>query len=177
MTPYGAPWHPILVHFPIVLLIIAALVGVAACWTPLHRLRILEIIFLTAGLGLTILTRQTGEQSAEAFQKNIDQSPAAQETFRLHDTYSKGVLIVFGLLLLLRGAIWAWQLWEVRQTMAGWQQNPAKLLILCISKTEIVPLVFIIIYLLGMAAGLVFLFLTGYYGGELVYTYGIGIRS
>jgi uncharacterized membrane protein len=33
-----------------------------------------------------------------------------------------------------------------------------------------------IIYLLGTAVGLVFLSLTGYYGGELVYTYGVGIK-
>jgi uncharacterized membrane protein len=176
MTPYGAPWHPLLVHFPIVLLIVAALIGVAACWSTLRRLRALELIFLTIGLGMTVITRETGEQNADTFKKTIDQSASAQDTFHIHDTFSKVVLIVFGLLLLLRLAIWGWQLWKDRQKMIGWQKNPAQLVSLFLSKTEYVPLVFMIIYLLGTAVGLVFLSLTGYYGGELVYTYGVGIK-
>jgi uncharacterized membrane protein len=176
MTPYGAPWHPLLVHFPIVLFIVVALVALAACWSPLQRLRALELIFLTAGLVITVITRQTGEQNADTFKKTIDQSSAAQETFNLHDTYSKGVLIVFGLVLLLRLAIWGWQVWNSRQKMVGWQKNPGQALVFLVSKTEYVPVIFMIIYLLGVAVGLVCLFLTGYYGGELVYTYGVGIK-
>jgi uncharacterized membrane protein len=174
MTPYGAPLHPILVHFPIVLLLVAVLFGVAGCWPSLHRLRVLELLFLGTGLVVTVLTRETGEQNADAFKKTIEQSSAAQNVFQLHDTLSKGVLITFGLLFLLRLGVGGWKLWQSRQKIAEWRTRPDLLLGLVASQLEAVPAVLMIVYLLGAMVGLGLLFMTGYYGGELVYTYGVG---
>lgn len=177
MIPGDAPLHPLVVHFPIVLLILAVITGVVASLPRLHQLRIVELVMLGAGLVAAVITKELGEQSEHAFSAAIHKTQASADVFQLHNRFADGVIIVFGLMFLLRLATWAWELWKYRAELLASKQNLAKALTLVIAKSQNVPLIIMGLYLVGSVAGLVLLTLTGYYGGELVYTYGIGIKS
>ncbi|MEI6042951.1 MAG: DUF2231 domain-containing protein [Chloroflexota bacterium] len=177
MTPYGAPLHPILIHFPIVLLITAVVLGFVASLPKLHQFRIIELVLLCIGGIAAIIAKEAGEQSEHAFREAIHRSSTSADVFNTHSKLATGVILVFGLITLLRLGTWAWQVWKQRQELLSKKSQPLQLLAGVILHSQTVPLVILIIYLLGGLVGVGLLTATGYYGGELVYTYGVGISA
>jgi uncharacterized membrane protein len=176
MTPYGAPLHPLLVHFPIALLIAGVVAGFVASFPKLGWLRVVEMVLMAVGGITALVTRQTGEDNAERYMSAIRRSGASTDVYETHKLFANLTIVSFGLLIMFRLAIWGWFLWRDKQKLAELKNSPIVFLGAIFARAQIVPVLLLVVYLLGALVAVGFLSATGYYGGELVYTYGIGIK-
>ncbi|MEI7554942.1 DUF2231 domain-containing protein [Candidatus Chlorohelix sp.] len=176
MTPYGAPLHPLLVHFPIALLIAGVVAGFVASFPKLGWLRVVELVLMAVGGIAALVARQTGEDNAERFMSAIRSSGASTDIYQTHKLFANLTIVAFGLLIMFRLAIWGWFLWRDRQKLSELRNTPLVFLSAIFARTQNVPVLLLIVYLLGALVAVGFLSATGYYGGELVFTYGIGIK-
>ncbi|NOZ28952.1 MAG: hypothetical protein GXP39_12995 [Chloroflexi bacterium] len=171
----NTPIHPLIVHFPIVLLLMSIVFGVAALWPPLRRLRWAELLSLAGGVAAALLAEETGEESLEGMQAFLLRSPEAQAIAQRHATLAEAVVVVFGLLLAMRLAIGVWQVWQFLREPSPEASGREGLLEAIISRAERVPRAAVVVYFAGAAVGAILLILAGHYGGQLVYVYGIGV--
>ncbi len=171
----NTPVHPLIVHFPIVLLLIAALFAFATLWEPLRKLRPIEFFALAGGVATAWLATETGEESAESFQALISRSPEARLLFERHSTLAEAVVVVFGLLLLMRLVIGGWQLWQHYRELPSWRTDRRRFLAEALTYMQRLPKAAEGVYLVGAVVGVILLVLVGHYGGQLVYVHGVGV--
>lgn len=137
------PIHPMIVHFPIALLMTSvAFDALAFRWRP-EPCREVSLSMLVVGVlsaGLAVLTGHFEE-------KAVEHSGIPEQALELHETLGFATFWVFAAVLGLRLAIrWGW----IREK-----------------------------YLLALAVGLVgvvVLLIASYFGGDLVYGYGAGVK-
>jgi uncharacterized membrane protein len=103
------PLHPALVHFPIVLLLLGAVVAIVAVFTRRWHLPIAAaILFVTGAIG-TIVAVQTGEREGEL----TNETPALEQALDQHEAWAERTqvaAIVAGLLALAAVVTTRWPL-------------------------------------------------------------------
>ena len=141
---FDHPLHPMIVHFPIALLMTSVLFDAASQMFKRESLRDGALWLLTLGLLGGIAASLSGSVAEEAAEK----AGIAESLIETHESLAFATLAIFSLLFV-------WRLYLrnqfTRQTLA--------------------------IYLLVAIAGIGTLSATGYYGGDLVYEQGAGVKG
>jgi uncharacterized membrane protein len=135
------PLHPLLVHFPIALLFLGAVVQNVAFWTNKFWNK-LAFFLIALGEVTGVLAYLAGD-GAEAYAETL-WGEAVEPIIQTHQLFATLTLIAFGALLVVKLGYWYFRKFPLRK-----------------------PLLFVL-----AVAGLVFLTLTGHYGGKLVYHHG-----
>ncbi len=134
--------HPLVVHFPIALLMASAFFEVIAYWKKREG-------FEKAAkwnLALGVLTGIAAVVSGLLAEEGVPQFPVIHETLERHETLAFVTLGLFAILFL-------WRFFKDGKFFARW-------------RTFYIALAVIGILILGA---------TAYYGGELVYKFGVGM--
>lgn len=143
-----AEYHPMLVHFPIAFLTLYVIIEAASFITRNDKLKFTAQILLFAGVLTGVGAVLTGNQAAYSYINEIaERNSVVIETIEQHETYATILLWYFFFLLVAR-------------TTFILKKNLAKM-------RYILIVVFAII-------GLYFIWISGYYGGKLVFEYGVG---
>ena len=141
---FDHPLHPMIVHFPIALLMTSVLFDAASQMFKRESLRDGALWLLALGILGGIAASLTGSVAEEAAEK----AGIAESLIETHESLAFATLAIFSLLFV-------WRLYLrnqfTRQTLA--------------------------IYLLVAIAGIGTLSATGYYGGDLVYEQGAGVKG
>ncbi|MEC0373642.1 DUF2231 domain-containing protein [Paenibacillus chibensis] len=138
------PLHPLIVHFPIALLFLAAVVQILALWRP----RLFDWpadALLGLGFISGIIAYMTGD-GGEDYARSVFGATGAM--IHKHESMAFDALVVFGVLLALK----------VLMRLPWVKKRFDKAL------RWVAPLLLVI-----SLAGLVLIYLTGHYGGEIVY--------
>lgn len=146
--------HPLVVHFPIVLLLVSPVfVLVSAVLPPLkgRPYLIVGLALLLAGTVSLYVAAETGEAAAEM----ADSTPAVSAALHSHERLASQTRMVFSGLSVLLVALFALP------------QLRSRLNTRFVSTT--LPLIFLALYSTGMAA----LVNTAHQGGRLVHQYGV----
>lgn len=143
------PLHPAVVHFPIVLILIGAMVAVAAAFAPRWRLPLITAILLGLGALGAIVAAQTGEEEGELANLNSEASETILDQHEDWAETTRTLAIVAALLAAVSVSLFRFP-------------RTARILS---AATALVALA---------ASGAVAL--TGHYGGQLVYRHGVGIN-
>ncbi len=162
MIPQWAPnIHPLLVHFPIAILVVAFLFDIASFFipdkdesqslkeTPMSRLAkrlnptIVTLLYLV-GTIFTLITYYSGQAAAEG----IKLPPGAKEVLHQHSELALYTLLFFGFYVTIRLAL----TWDRDTIKRGLHAG----------------------LIIGTFIGLGILYVTAEHGGELVYGYGVG---
>lgn len=90
MLPPVPPWegiHPLLVHFPVALLVLAPLPALAALLVPGRRVLLTAVAFAVVALGAlgAVLAAASGEAADESVQARGLETPAVHETLEEHE--------------------------------------------------------------------------------------------
>lgn len=147
--------HPLLIHFPIVLLLISPVfIAIAAVLPPPKNRPYLTSALITLLLGTAslFLAASSGEEAAELAERTAD----VNAVLAMHEHMASTAEVVFSGLLVIFAAIYIWPL--IRRNRPETR----------ISSTA-APLVFLAVYSLG----LVHLVNTAHAGGRLVHEYGV----
>lgn len=146
---FDHPLHPMIVHFPIALLITSVLFDAASHLFTRDSLREGALWLLGVGLLGGIVASLVGVWAEEAAEK----TGMAESLIDTHESLAFITLGIFGLLFL-----WLLFLWRLylRNQFTGHT---------------------LAIYLLVATLGVGTLSATGYYGGNLVYQYGAGVKG
>lgn len=142
--------HPMLVHFPIVLLPLSALLYLLAAIRgddlgSRRGLSLLALLCLVAGVLTALLAAAFGDVALDAaLDKGFDEAP-----LEAHEEMAGPTIIVFGLLLLAQ----AFALWKAIPLKGGraW------------------------LLTVGAVVGVGLLLTTAYHGGQLVYELGVNV--
>lgn len=144
-----SPLHPALVHFPIVLILLGALVALPAAFTPRWHLRWIAAALLALGAFGTVAASATGEEDGEA----VERQPGVEAVLEQHEEWAErtqGFSIAAGLCALAAAA--ATLRWpRVAQGVGIASAVVALFAAFCV-------------------------FETGHYGGQLVYRHGAGVN-
>jgi uncharacterized membrane protein len=135
--------HPLIVHFPIALLMAAVLFDAVAYFSKRDAFEKAAHWNLILGLvtaGVAVVTGLLAEETVPQFE-------VMQETAERHETFAFVTLGVFAILCL-------WRIWKRGEFFNRLRTY----------------------YLLFALVGLVSLSITAYYGGELVYKFGVGTQ-
>ena len=160
MIPQWAPnIHPLLVHFPIAILIIAFLFDVVSFFipgkdnslkeTPISRLAkglnptVVTLLYLV-GTVFTLITYYSGQAAAEG----IKLPAGAKEVLHQHSELALYTLLFFGFYVTIRLAL-TWDRDTIKRRLHSG-------------------------LIIGAFLGLGLLYVTAEHGGELVYGYGVG---
>ncbi len=151
--PEWAPGiHPLLVHFPIVLLIVAVLVDALSVVRPANTaFRRAAVVFFVVGALAATVTFFTGRAAADAL--SLPTFAVADVTD--HADWATRTLWFFGLYALVRLGLLAWE----RKRENPWGRGIQVLLLL-----------------VGLG-GLFLVVETGEHGAKLVFDHGLGVRS
>jgi uncharacterized membrane protein len=136
--------HPLVVHFPIALLMASALFDAAAYW---GKRDVFEKV-AKWNLALGVLAGVAAVVSGLLAEESVPQFPVIQETVERHETLAFVTLGVFAILFL-------WRFLKDGKFFAPWRA----------------------FYLTLAVIGILLLGATAYYGGELVYKFGVGMPS
>lgn len=146
--------HPLIIHFPIALLLIAPIfLVVGAALTPAkgRAYLIAAMVLLLVGTGSIFLAVETGEAAA----KLAERSPGMQSVLENHESLAERTQAVFGVLSVIFVALiavpWLVKRAETRLT------------------TTILPVAFLVLY----SAGVLLLVNTAHNGGRLVHEFGV----
>jgi uncharacterized membrane protein len=146
--------HPLLIHFPIVLLLLSPLfVVIAAAIRPPKNRPFLTSALITLLLGTVSLfmAASSGEEAADL----ADRSGGVNAVLAAHEAMASTTEIVFSVLLSLFVVLYLWpKLFSRPQTRVG---------------STLAPVVFLAAY----AVGLVYLVNTAHAGGRLVHEFGV----
>jgi uncharacterized membrane protein len=141
-----AQYHRVVVHFPIAFLSVYFLFEIAGLIIKKEYLQKTSAIMLGVGILFSLLAVLTGNQAYE-FYKNNPQIQNAVSSINEHEQYATISLFYFTALFFLK-------------------------VYLIIKKKSSIILTLLLIFL-GFV-GAILIFLTGHYGGELVYKFGLG---
>ncbi len=164
--------HPIIVHFPIALLIVGVLLDFLALF--LRRAHLVEAASWCLGIGTVGLL--AAELSGQLIEDHVNKA-AAGGILEIHKTFALMTVITFVALFVLR-LIWLsphiftalGSSWPVAARVGKYVQTTLPIL------GSNAP-VLIALYLLLSVGGIVLLAITGYLGGSLVYDHGVGTSS
>lgn len=140
--------HPLLIHFPIVLLLLVVLVHLTAIivW-KLPWLRTMTLAVSISGFLSLILTYFSGRQAADS----VSLPTVAMGTLSKHADLAFWTLIYFGILTIIHLSVRFFQIHNKKSLS-------------------------IMLFVLGLV-GLVLVVQTADLGGQLVYKYGVGVKS
>jgi uncharacterized membrane protein len=141
------PWHPMMVHFPLALVIVAALLFVAARLLRSDGAAATLAIVATWNLVLGAIAAVLALATGLAAVLDLDVGAAVHQAIGLHMKWAMFTTLALVLLAVWRGA--------------GTAQSSR-------------PSWLFLIVLLAAAATLTF---TGYRGGKNVYEYGVGVKK
>jgi uncharacterized membrane protein len=170
-----AELHPIIVHFPIALLLSSVALDIAAV--------IFRRATLVEGATWTLVLGTPGALAALASgwlsEKDVNLALAG-DLLHLHKVCAVLASVVFSVLLLLRLLwqsprllVWLRRLFPRTRLIAAAEVRVQSLLPLAYTKS--LPRSVVLAYLLLSAIGVVLLALTGYLGGAMVYDHGVGL--
>lgn len=144
--------HPILVHFPIALLVVAVLFdGAALFWRERPGVRAAAAALFTLGAVAALAAFFTGRAAAD----EILMPAAAQTTLTDHADWAARTVWFYGLFALVRLAL-LWFDRKGRSWTPGWAHA--------------------LVFLVG-AGGLFLLVQTGDRGAQMVFQYGVGVQA
>ncbi|MGZ9585170.1 DUF2231 domain-containing protein [Paenibacillus marinisediminis] len=144
----STPLHPLIVHFPIALLVIGAVLQISALWKP-KLLNNIANVFLILGWLTGIVAFMTGD-GGERYAEEV--FGAEGSAIGIHETFAQMTLLIFGFIIIIK-------LYQALPYIPRLKKY-AKY---SFSK------VFIPVLLILSLAGGTLVFLTGHYGGNLVY--------
>jgi uncharacterized membrane protein len=146
--------HPLIIHFPIALLLIAPIfIVVGAVLTPAkgRSYQITAMVLLLVGTASIFVAVETGEAAA----KLAERAPGMQQVLETHESLAERTQAVFSVLsvifLALLAVPWFLKREDTRLT------------------TTILPLAFMVLY----SAGVLLLVNTAHNGGRLVHEFGV----
>ncbi len=145
------PLHPAVVHFPIVLILLGAVVAVSAVFIRRWHLPVLTAILLLGGAGGAVVATWTGEEDAEMAGEISQPADAILEEHEEWGEWTRNVAVVAALL-----AVGAAGMGMTRHPRVARGIGVAAALVALGAA-----------YSVGM---------TGHYGGLLVYKHGVGIN-
>lgn len=146
--------HPIVIHFPIALLMIAPLfvvVGALLAPTKGKPYMIVALALLLVGTAGTFLAVETGEAAAEL----AERTPAVERVLQTHEALAERTRAVFSVLSVIFLALLA-----IPQFLKKAESRLT---------STILPLAFVILY----SAGMLLLLNTAHNGGRLVHEFGL----
>jgi len=146
--------HPLIIHFPIVLLLLTPLfVLIAAVLHPPANRPYMTAALLTLLLGTSsmFLAASSGEEAAEL----ADRSGGVNAVLAAHESLASTCEILFAIYSALLAGIFVWQ-WASRS-------HPTRI------TSTFAPLAFLAVYSVGM----VYLVNTAHAGGRLVHEFGV----
>lgn len=170
-----ADLHPIIVHFPIALLI--ASVGLDFLSLFLHRagLTTAATWLLVLGVPSALMALLTGKVSG-----SVVNTTAASDLLHLHKVFAVGASVTFGTLLVLRlvwlaPRVFQWlpQVVPATQSVVVSGQRALRSALPALYSPSL-PGLIVAMYLALSLVGIVLLGLTGYFGGAIVYDRGVG---
>jgi uncharacterized membrane protein len=146
--------HPLIIHFPIALLLIApTFIVVGALLTPAkgRSYLIAAMVLLVVGTASIFVAVETGEAAG----KLAERSPGMEQALETHESLAERTQAVFSVLsvifLSLLAVPWLLRRADTRLT------------------TTILPLAFLVLY----SAGVLLLVNTAHHGGRLVHEFGV----
>lgn len=142
------PLHPALVHFPIVLLLLGAVVAVAAVFTRRWNLPMIAAILFVTGVIGTVVAVQTGERDGEL----ANETPALEQVLDRHEEWAERTQVAAIIASLLALAAVVTTRWPLVARGLG------------------------IATAAGAMAASWCVFETGHYGGQLVYRHAAGVN-
>jgi uncharacterized membrane protein len=146
--------HPLLIHFPIVLLLLSPLfVLIAAIVRPPGNRPYMTVALITLLLGTfsVFLAASSGEEAAEL----ADRAGGVNAVLAAHESFASTCEILFAIYSALFAGLFIWQ-WFSGHRPSRIASNAA-------------PLVFLAVY----SVGLVYLVNTAHAGGRLVHEFGV----
>ena len=152
--PTWDAWHPMIIHFPIALLLIAPVFILLGALLEPARGRpylIAAMALLLLGTAGTFVAVETGEAAAQI----AERAPGVEQVIETHESLAERTRAVFSVLSVIFLAL-----------LAGPQilkRTDSRL------TTTILPLAFLILY----SAGTLLLLNTAHNGGRLVHEYGV----
>lgn len=153
-VPTWDAMHPLLIHFPIVLLLISPLfIAIAAALPPPKNRPYMTSALITLLLGTAslFLAASSGEEAAEL----ADRAGAVDAVLATHEHMAATSEVVFSMLFIIFAGIYLWPIvWRRPQTRMS---------------STAAPLVFLAAYSVGM----VYLVNTAHAGGRLVHDFGV----
>lgn len=137
--------HPMVIHFPIALFVVYTLLEFIALFFKNGNFSKVILIILGMGVFFAILAVLTGNKAAEACEKLVP--PDVSEIIETHETFATITLFFYATLFLIK-------FYVVTKLETG----------------RLLKYAFLILTLIGN----IFIYLTGYYGGQLVFKHGVG---
>ncbi len=148
--------HPVLVHFPIALLLIAPVFVLLGAFQPSTRGRTLlfsALLLMCLGTIGTFAARLSGEAAA----RSVSKTAPAHAVLENHEELAETTAIVFAVLTLAFGAT----LWTIHHLSERHMLQ------------RVLPLVFLLFY----GSGIVLLVNTAHLGGQLTHEFGVNVRT
>ena len=152
----NTPLHPLIVHFPIALLTLGAIVQLIALWRPDFWNRLANFSLIT-GFISGVAAYLTGD-AGEHFARQV--FGTKEEAIHLHESFAFFTLVVFGVIV----AIKIYQMFPLFSQLKKYARFS--------SSKVFIPLLLV----LSLAGGTL-VFLTGHYGGKLVYSSNAQVDS
>ncbi|MCU6712912.1 hypothetical protein M6D81_29840 [Paenibacillus sp. J5C_2022] len=144
----STPLHPLIVHFPIALLFIGAVLQLGALWKQ-KLLNKMANVFLLLGWLSGIAAFMTGD-GGERYAKEV--FGAERSAIGIHETLAQITLLIFGLIVMIK----------------FYQAFPRVSRLKKYAKYSFSKVFIPVLLILSLAGG-ISVFLTGHYGGKLVY--------
>lgn len=164
--------HPILVHFPIALLIVGVLLDFLALF--LRRAHLVAAASWCLGFGALGLL--AAELSGQLIEDHVNRALAGH-LLEVHKAFALATVITFVTLFVLRMLWFSPQILSFLSPAIPAAERVGKTLRVGVPVLGSRSHLLIGIYLLLSVAGIVLLAITGYLGGSMVYDHGVGTPS
>jgi uncharacterized membrane protein len=146
--------HPLIVHFPIVLLLLSPIFIAISAALPPPRNRpymLVALLILLLGTGSLFVAASTGEDAAEL----AERGGGVSGVLAAHERFASDTQILFSALLFILLSLFAWpRLLRRPETRVT---------------STVLPLAFLAVY----SVGVIFLVNTAHAGGRLVHEFGV----
>lgn len=142
------PLHPIIVHFPISLLFLGAIIQIIALWRPKFWNQLAGFLLITGFLS-GIIAYMTGD-GGESFARQV--MGASRSAISRHENLAFLTLLTFGIVVLIKLYQWLPYFPQLKR-YAKYSQSK----------------IFIPVLLVLSLLGGTLVFLTGHYGGSIIY--------
>lgn len=146
--------HPLIIHFPIALLLVApvlVLIGTVAAPRKARGMLVAALLLMVLGTGSVFLAAETGEAAG----KLAERTPEISAVLEHHENLAEVTQVVFSILTVLFAGIVI--------VPVALRREPSRLW------TTAIPVAFLVFYL----AGAVVLINTAHNGGRLVHQFGV----